>query len=218
MIIGVILLVIAIAELFLGLRFIFGYEKRQATIWYGLFCIAVATYVGANGLGFITDSWFIGERIGWVGGMLTAILFLPFSFSFPIPMRQVRELFPWVIWPIVIFVPGLLFTDLFVRDNAVIRYSQGYETAEGPYFWFMLVIFSLYWFWSIINLFTRFRRSDGLHRWQIRMIITGIVLSLIVSVIFDIVTPLVTINRVGYIGSLFTSVWLGFTSYILVRK
>ena len=164
MIIGVILLVIAIAELFLGLRFIFGYEKRQATIWYGLFCIGVATYVGANGLGFITDSWFIGERIGWIGGIFAAILFLPFSYSFPIARRSLCELLPLVLWPAVIFIPALLLTDIFLLDQAIISYSEGYQTAVGQYFWFMLLVFAFYWLWAIINVFSRKVLMKHCHR------------------------------------------------------
>lgn len=218
MLIGLILLALALTEFLLGLYFIFRYEKAQSTIWYGLFCIAVSIYVGANGIGYVTDLINVAERLGWVGGITLTIFFLPFSYSYPIPQRSVRELLPWIVWPFFIFVPNLLFTDAFLLDQAIRRYSQGYQTAQGDFFWFMILVFAVYWIWSIRNLIVRLSTSDGIHRTVLRFVLAGIGVSLLISVIFDIVIPVVTVARYGYVGSLFTSVWLGFTSYILVKK
>lgn len=126
------LLAIAAAEFLLGLRFIFAYQKSPSTIFYGLFCIAVSIYVGANGLGFAKDNFYISERFGWAGGAMATSLFLPFSYSFPIPRRTIRDLLPLIIWPLVIFPIGFIATELFVRDQAIISFRQGYQTATGP--------------------------------------------------------------------------------------
>lgn len=218
MTIGIILLVIALAEFALGLYFIFRYVRSPATIWYGLFCISAAIYVGANGLGYALDSFYIGERFGWAGGILTGAFFLPFSFTYPIPERQARDLLPLVLWPAAVFILPLLLTNLFIADRGIVYYRGGYQTTPGDYFWFMILMFVVYWAWSILNLVRHHRRSDGIHRWQLRMILIGIITSLAVAIVFDIIYPFVTTSRVGYVGSLFTSIWLGFTSYILVKK
>ncbi len=220
MIIGYILLLIALAEFFLGLYLIFRYQRSQATMWYGLFAIAISVYVGANGLGYVntvvTGQW--AEHIAWVGGMATAMFFLPFSYTFPLPRRSARELVPLAIWPLAIIIPGLLFTNLFVQQQSIVRFGQGYKTATGPYFWFMILIFLVYWIWAITNLIIRLRKSDGTHRQYLQLILIGIFLSLLVSAIFDIYMPLTHVTRYGYIGSLFSTIWLGFTSYIILKK
>lgn len=218
MLIGLILIALALVELWLGLYFIFRYEKRQSTIWYGLFFIGASVYVGANGWGFIYDQFYIAERFGWFGGALATSLFLPFSYSFPIPQRTYRELLPWVIWPVVIFGLGSLFTDLFVKEQGIISYREGYQTAAGKFFWLYILFFATYWVWAITNLAKSFLRSDGIHRWILKMTLVGILTSLLVSIIFDIALPLITKSRFGYLGSLFTSVWVLFTGYILVAK
>lgn len=220
MIIGWILVTLALAELLIGLRLIFGYQKNQATVWYGLFAIGAAIYVASNGVGFILNSGVgdLVERFGWSGGALLTAFFLPFSESFPFSRRRWQDHLPYVIWPIVVFVPAFFGTNIFLKSQAVIHYRDGYQTTPGSLFWFFLLFFAVYWGWSLINLVRRFRTSDGLHRWQLRLILIGIAASLFFSVLFDIIMPLVIHSRFGYVGSLLTSIWLGVTSYIILKK
>lgn len=220
MIIGYTLLVIALIEFILGLLFIFKYQKSQTTIWYGLFCIGVSVYVASNGSGYIfgASGGGFNEHAGWAGGIIATIMFLPFSYSFPITRKKISELLSLVMWPFVIFLPASLFTDLLISNKGIYKFGESYETSVGIYFWVMILFFGVYWFWSFINLIASHQTSDGIHRWQLKYLILGTLLSFAVTVSFDIIIPLVTSSRFGYVGSLFTSVWLGFTSYILLKK
>lgn len=218
MAIGYVLLALATIESLLGIWFIVRYQKSASTIFYGLFCIGVAVYVGANGLGQIKDIFDIGERFSWAGGAMATALFLPFSFSFPVPRRTSRELLPLVLWPLIIFPLAMIFTDLFIRTEGIVSYREGYQTAAGSFFWFFLTFFAVYWLWAIGNLVTSHRSSDGIHRWQLKMILIGIGASLSVSVAFDIILPLLIRSPFGYVGSLMTSVWLFVTAYIVLKK
>src|SRR5262245_50225354 len=110
---GSFLLLIAVAELCLGIWFLTQYQKNQATSWYGLFAIATAIYVASNGLGYLINNFYIAERFGWVGGIMTATFILPFSFSFPLPQKPIQQLLPLVLWPLAVFIPGFLLTDIF---------------------------------------------------------------------------------------------------------
>lgn len=218
--IGWLLLVIALAELCLGLFFLFRYQKNQATFWYGLFAISAALYVGSNGLGY-ADALISGqmaEQLAWIGGMNTAFFFLAFSYSFPLPVKNNKEVLPWVVWPAGLFTLGILFTDVFIGRQVIPLFGEGYTTDAGPLFWFMVTTFGLYWVWSVTNFIRRARVSDGVFRRNIQLILAGIFCSLAVSSVFDIYMPLTNVTRFGYVGSLFTSVWLGFTSYIILKK
>jgi hypothetical protein len=220
MTIGIILSLIALAELYLGIWFLAKYRKNQATMWFGLFCLGAAIYVGSNGLGFLEifvtpDT---AERLGWAGGAIATAMFLPFSFSFPLPYKTNRELVSLAVWPVALFVPGFLWTNVLLENQRKIVFGEGVQTDPGPLFWFFLVFFAIYWGWALVNMILHMRRSDGIHRWQLRMMLFGIGISLLVSVGVDIVWPLITVSRLGYIGSLFNSAWLGFTAYILLKK
>lgn len=219
MVIGYILLAISLIELILGLRFIFGYEKSQSTIWYGLFFIGAAIYVGANGSNYIFgNALFQGERWTWFGGVCATAFFLPFSFSYPIARKSVQELLPLVIWPMAVFLPSLIVTDVFIKNPTLFIQTVGYQTEAGVLFWFMIAFIMVYWLWAIVNLVRQMQRSDGMHRRNILLILFGIIISLAVLTFSDIIYPLFAVSRIGYVGSLFTSVWLGCTSYILLKK
>lgn len=217
--IGIILFVIALSELAIGLRFLFRYQRSASTIFYGLFALGTALYVGANGLGYggHIPLW-IGERLSWCGGALATILFLPFVYSYPTPQRSMRELLPLVVWPILLFIPAMLFTDLIVRAPESTVFGNGYRTATGDYFWAFLVFYAVYWLWSLIVLGRRMVASDGIHRHNLQLVFTGIILSLSAATIFDVVIPITSASQLGFIGSLMTSAWLGVTAYILVRR
>lgn len=221
MVMGWILTVVAIGELFLGFWFLTKYQRNQATFWYGFFSIAVALYVGTNALGYLHLSWFTGqmaEHLAWVGGMLTAAFILPFSYTYPLPRKTWSELWPLVVWPAAIVVFGILFTSLFIQQQGIVRFGQGYTTSMGSYFPVMIVWFGAYWLWAMINMFRTMFRSDGIHRRMLMYILIGLLISLAFASYFDIYIPLTRVTRLGYVGSLFSSVWLLMTSYILVRK
>ncbi|GEM_PF-5498247 len=218
--IGWTLLLIAIAEFFLGIWFLTRYQRNQATLWYGLFAISASIYVGANGLGYA--NWLItgqlAEQLAWVGGINTAFFFLAFSFSYPLPIRNNKEIFPWVLWPVGVFTLGILFSEAFIGHQHIVVFGKGYTTDTGSLFWLMILVFGIYWIWSVTNFIRRARALDGVFRRNIQLILAGIFCSLLVSSVFDIYMPLTNVTRFGYVGSLFTSVWLGFTSYIILRK
>lgn len=218
MIIGYILVILAALEIFLGFYFLTRYQKSLTSVCYALFVLGSAVYVGSNGLGYILHSFFWGERMGWLGGVLATTFYLPFSFAFPFPRKKIRELVPWVLWPLVVFGGGVLFTSLFITDQGALhKYGEGYKTATGEYFWFLLIFLVGYWTWSITNLIRVHRITGGVHRTLVRYVLIGTLISLAASMIFDVTLPLIAFSRFGYLGSLLNFAWLGFTAYILVR-
>lgn len=220
MTIGVILVIIAAGELILGLWFLTRRSRNQTMLWYGLFAISSAVYVGSNGLGFILDVGFgrMAENFGWAGGALATACYLPFSYSFPIPRRPIRELLILVIWPVLIFVPGFLFSNAFLAQERIVSFGTGYQTVEGPYFWLFIIFLAVYWGWSIGNHIRVFVRGDGATRGNVGIILVGTLLSLIVTMYFDVLKPITAVSTLGYVGSLMTTFWLGSALYVLLKK
>lgn len=220
MLIGSILTVLAIAQLILGLWFLFGKQRNQTLLWYGLFMVGVALYVGANGLGYL--NWLISqaqaEHVAWTGAAIITTFILPFSLTFPLPRRTMRELLPLIAWPLAIFLPGILFSDAFILQQGKVNFGNGYMTQTGTYFPFFLAFFIMYWLWAFVNFGRSLKTSDGVHKQQIITFLIGTSISFALSGYFDIIKPLTSATQFGYIGSLCSSIWFGFTAYILVKK
>jgi len=219
MIIGYILLAIAIVEIIIGINLLFKYQKSLSTLFFGLFCFSAAIYVGANGVAYAQSSYnALCEAFAWVGGSLATAFFFAFSFSFPHPKKTLAELAPWIIWPIVVFVPSILFTDEIIVHKPEYQIGTVYNNVIGPMFWLFLVMFFVYWGWALVNFIRYYRKSSGYYRMFVRILLTGIVVSLISSSIFDIFLPMFMKSGFGYIGSLLTSVWVIGAGYLMVKK
>lgn len=219
MIIGYVLLAIAIVEIIIGLNLLFKYQKSLSTLFFGLFTFSAAIYVGANGAAYAQSSYTgLHDALAWVGGALATTFFFAFSFSFPYPKKTVAELFPWIVWPIVVFVPSILFTNAVIVHQPKYQIGTEYSNTPGPIFWLFLVMFFVYWGWALINFIRYYRKSSGYYRMFVRILLTGIIVSLISSSIFDIFLPMFTKSGFGYVGSLLTSVWVIGAGYLMVKK
>lgn len=215
--IGAILVIVAILDLVLAFWFFLAYTRvSYATRWYGLFSLSVALYVGANGLGYLNIiSSGTAESFAWAGGMLTAVFFLSFSYTFPVPTRTTASLFPWVFWPGIIFLAGFLGGDIFIQNNELS--PTGYSLVAGQGFYLAVLIFITYWTWSIINLLRSMSKTDGRMRLNLKIILFGVFVSLLTSIVFDILLPIRSVTGVGYLGSVATTIWLFTTTYIIVK-
>lgn len=218
MIIGWILIALAILEVLLGLYFLLRYQKSLATTFYGLFALGSAIYAGANGAGYVSNNFFIGEKLGWVGGVLATAMFLPFSMSFPLPRKTISHILPVVLWPIIVFIPGILLTNIFVGNPANHVFGTGYETNTGPYFWLLAIFILFYWGWSLVNLIQQRKLAGGFQHTILTRVLIGTIISLTASLFFDFLLPLLTPSGFGYLGSLFTAAWLGMMAYIILVK
>ncbi len=216
---GYLLATIAIGELIFGLYFILKSNYRQSAWWLGLFMISTSIYVAGNAFGYL-NFWTsdLNEQIAWSGGILATASFLPFSFSYPYQKHAFSEMLILILWPAVIFIPGIFFSNSFLRLNADVSFGAGYRTASGELFFLVLIFFASYWFIGIYELARLLLKSDGSIRMNTKIMLAGILTSLAIVSFFDIYLPLKTVTSLGFLGSLATSIWLGATTYIITSK
>lgn len=216
--ISYLLLFIGFFQTCLGIWLLTKYEKGQATFWYGFFSFSVAIYVFSNAFGILgIVSPNLADRLAWFGGMSTAVFFLPFSFMYPVQRKSVSELWILIIWPQILLFAGIFFSDIFIVGSKNLTFQETYGAGRGNFFWFMLLIFGFYWAWSIFNLLKSYLWLSGAQKRNILYVILGTVTSLTFSVLFDIIIPIKHSNVVAYLGSIFTSIWLFVTVYIIIR-
>lgn len=220
MIIGLILLGLAIIQVVIGLIMFFRYQRSLATTFYGCMALGVAIYVGANGFGFLDKiiSPSTAEAFTWLGGILLSTFFLAFSFTFPIAKRTLREIMPLVVWPLLVFIPSILFTDTVIVHRPIHSFGNDYVVRAGPLMWLWVITFAWYWIWGIANLVQTYRSSSGYYHWFIKIFLVGIIVSLLLGSFFDILQPLTNQARIPYIGAMCSSVWVIVTGYLMLKK
>lgn len=149
--------------------------------------------------------------------MVTTLLLL--SFLFPYPTIRLDWLHYTLLYtPVIIFSAFLFFGDSIVSGFISSPNQQGYWT-EGSMFWIYGLYLIILFIFSLINLVRKYRRSDGIHRINLRLVIWSLLLGGSPAVWLYLISPLFT-GKASYplVGTSLTVFWLGITSYILVRK
>lgn len=220
---GVILLIIGTLELLLGLYFVIRRPAGEAVRWYILFVFSVATWVFANASGALRSSDLqivrISFEFAYIAGGFIAAAFVLFSYSFPFPRRAITFSFVAAIFlPAVVNIFVALLTNTYIPS--VWETNGTIKTGLSTPLLLFAVYFVTYWTWGMLNLTRAYRRADGIHRWQLQYLLYGIIVSSVFAITFDIILPLlpsVTFPGLNWVGSEFSIVWLGFTSYVLLR-
>lgn len=218
-----ILIPIAVLEFILGLYMILRKPRGAVSVSFAIFCFAVALWVFSNGFGYVYDR----EVIQWFWWNMTfpaacviAAAFLYFSWVFPYKSREIKiKEYLLISLPTIIFTVLILFTDTFIKD---IDYStENVRFIFGPLSHFFTAYFLLFWFGSFINLYLKYKKSDGIHRWQLKYLLVGVALSSIFGMLTNLILPYFSgfkVQTYDFIGPGSSIIWLGMVSYIIWKK
>lgn len=218
---GTLLIIIALIEACLGVA-IFARDKRnRINQLYAVFIFAVALWVFGNAPEHFLDiggesivTFFL--KLVYVAAAIIASAFLVFSYVFPFQLKPVP-----IFWKIIISLfPILTFFVVYFSDW--LTYSFVYQGGEWSYSFGEVynifgVVFLVLWVYGLVLLISKMQRSDGVHRWQLKWLTAGMILSLIVGVTTNLILPWFGINQYGYVGPELSVIWLLFTSYIILK-
>lgn len=217
------LIPIAILELILGIYILSRRPRSAVSVSFAILCFSVALWVFGNGLGFILEisnlKWVLYNMVFLAASMIAGS-FLYFSWIFPFKSKIIRlRDYLLVILPVIFFGATLIFTDWFIKG---MDYSQ---RITQYYFGFLYHVFAVYfiffWVGAFINLIIKYRKSDGIHRWQLKYLLWGVALSSIFGMGYNLIIPWVTgltVQTYDFIGPGSSIIWLGMVSYIIWKK
>lgn len=214
---GIILIIIAIVEFILGLYILIKHQSQKIPIYYSLFIFSVVIWVLSNGIFVLTVSNFWGD-LAFVGAILLVAFFLVFAWVFPYEDKIIgvkRKLF--LILPVIFFIVTLYINGIFIKEYSD-PFHGGSHDIHGPIYYFFVVYILTCFIWGISVLINKFKKSDGIHRWQLKYFLIGIILSCIFGVTFNLILPLFGVSSYSSYGPASTIIWLGFTSYIILKK
>jgi hypothetical protein len=220
MIVGYLLLILAIMQIVIGTYLISRYTHNLSTISYGVFAWCSAIYVGANGIGFtrLVSNPNIPEMIAWTGGVLVTCAFFFFSFNYPLPKRSLISLLPLLAWPVLFFVPALLFSHLVIVYQSNVLYGEPYHIHYGSFFWQFIIFLIVYWSWAITNLVKHLSSTYGTQRSVLNSVLLFATTWMVSALFFDIILPMAGHSTLSFMGSLVSAVWVIATTRIILRQ
>lgn len=219
---GIILVVIGILELVLGISFLTKKRIGEAVRWYTLFVFSVALWVLTNAVVALNEEYSIRHffiEFTYISGGFIVGSFILFTYNFPSLKKIISP-----IKTFLIFLPAIVNTFIILLSHTYVKSIEIINGSINEEFGFMIYIFSTYflvfWLWGMWNIFDSYRKADGFHRWLLKYLLIGIVISAALGITADIILPLTNITFPGrnFLGAEFSIIWLGFTSYILYKK
>lgn len=216
---------IALLELLLGLFILFRHKGNPINTSFFVLTLGVVLWIVSTSTLDLINIDSQKEAIFWynlahIGGAVLISGFLYFAWVFPYRMF-------FITWPrkLIIYVPCLFFIVLVLTTRLVIadvvKYSWGYDVRPGSLYGLYALFFIGFFVWGFFELLRKYRRSDGMHVWQLKYVLISVLIPFLVGATTDIVIPWLGINR-GYLtlhlGAFATAVWLGLTAYVLFKK
>ena len=215
-----ILIGIVILEFVLGFYILFRNPKSDINISYSLFIFSIALWGLFNAVFILINDLneaFIWGKMTYLMAGLIITNFLYFSWVFPFKRTEFnlpKKLI--ILLPNVLILIFLLTSKLLVA-NPIFRHGTN-DLTLGPAYNFYVLFFVGYWIWGLINLISKYKTSDGIHRWQLKWLLWGIIVTSIFAMTTNLFLPWFKVTRFGLVGPESSIVWLGFTSYIIFMK
>jgi PAS domain S-box-containing protein len=207
-----------IGTLSLGIFVYLRGRDRKINVSFLLFCTSVAIWAFAV---------FVYSFPGWEGtaiywskfasfvSSLIPVLFLYFVSIFPKEERapSALRIFFWAIVASVFCV--LSFTDLIVKD--IIVTEVGAQFVPGPGLMFFAAYFVLFMGYAFYVLLSKHNLYSGIGRMQIRYVLLGIVVGIMLPVFTNLILPVFGIVEFSGYGPFSTLVAIAFIAYAVVK-
>jgi len=216
----IILFIICFLELIWGVYFILTNFRSQVRRIYSFFIFSVFLWGMSNALFIVINDLeraIFWGKLTYLAAISIAVFFLYFSWLFPYKNTEVKKIKKFIlILPVIIVFILLYFTHSLVKGQ-VFRFGIN-DLVLGKAYYLFVVFFAGYMIWGIINLFKKYFISDGIHRWQLKYLLWGVIVSSALGMTFNLILPLFGITRYGLYGPISSIAWLGATGYIVWRR
>lgn len=212
---------VGVAELILAVFFWVTHSKSEIRKVMALLAFSTGMWVVTNGLTAYTESslwvdWSL--KLLFVAGITTVSSLLHFSIVFPFKTFIFDKLHA-----LSIYIPTLLFTVIMFFSNTIV---SSYNVApdnpgfvhRGPLFLFYEIVVSLYFLLAIAFLFLKLKKVDGLHKANTKLVLFGITLGGLPPVVLNLWFAFFGSFFNPLVAVLFSVFWVGFTTYIIVKK
>ncbi|MDP2685514.1 MAG: histidine kinase N-terminal 7TM domain-containing protein [bacterium] len=200
--------------------FIFGRNKKShINISFSLMYIFAAFWSLLIALFLISNdqhSALYFSKLYYVAAMLISPAFLYFSFSFPFPSFPIKLLkviylfLPAVLTSTIILVPKILISNVIIDNPNQVELLWGYYLYS--------IVFLLYVLLALLVMVRKYIRSDGVSKFQLKLLIIGAAIGFSNGMLFDLVLPFFGNYILIWIGPLSSFILMIFIYYLISKK
>lgn len=224
------LLIIGLIEFALAVYFAVTNSGDKTRRFFSIFVFGVAMWVLSVGIANLIhlsshalqlqSIELVIMRFAFWGPIIALSSLLIVSWLFPFPLYKFEAPMKVVfLFPIILFGCLIMFTGT-VISGIVVPSPTHYETTQygSAYPYFVLFVL-VYYLWSLFSLLQKKKIAAGAQKEVLSKFTLGIAGSGIIGVFTNALIPLLFNNQsLWYLGPEASIIWLGITSYVLVRK
>lgn len=214
---------VGIGELILAIYFWVTNSKSEIRRVMALLAFSTGMWVIASGLtSYVpqTPLTTFYMRLVFIFGALLITALLHLTLVYPTQMIRLDSFHGWLL-----YLPTIFLSLIMVTSNTIVAGFTGSATDSGRiipgpiYNLYNMYVFGVY-IVAVVLLFYRQRRADGMFKKNLRLIFWSVVIGGIPPVIIDLLIPVFTkgIYPNANYGAISTIIWLGVTTYIVLRK
>ena len=155
----------------------------------------------------------------WVGmsytfGAFIALSFLLFSFYFPLEGRTVGRGLTALLVVLFMVIVGVVWFFPIVSDSTVDSVRNNFDAGLIPSIIY-LIYFLGFFAWSYINFIRKYKTTEGYTRTQMKIVMIGVLIPLVISAITNLIIPIRSGALVGWIGPASTLILVLVVSHLL---
>ena len=216
----IILIITLVANFFLAFLSYFGSKNEKVNIIWSAAVSAVFFWVFAmifyRNAG--SENALVWCRVLYISATLIPILFLYFTFFYPEGKWLINKKVGFLITlPTFAIILLVILPNIIIKD-VMIKPGQEKEIIFGPYYFLYALYISGYFFWSILNLCKKYFKYYGIIKSQIRYILLGTLISIILGSTFNLLMPWFGEFRFNWLGQVTTLFMVSSVSYAIVKR
>ncbi|OGL67542.1 hypothetical protein A3B21_01085 [Candidatus Uhrbacteria bacterium RIFCSPLOWO2_01_FULL_47_24] len=213
------LLIMGIIIFSLGFFVYLQNRKSRINISFGAFVISVAVWSFSLMLFYSTNKtiWadFWAKAVYFFGGIIPACFYY-FSLVFPETPTKIKRVKIFIIFsPNIILFFLYFFTNLMIAHALLEDHNRGF--IYGPLHTLFDIHFISVFFLGFRNLFKKYQITHGPVKAQLKYVVFGTLVGLILAGIANVILPWFTIFQFLWLGPPFTLIWVLALSYAIVK-
>lgn len=212
---------VGLGELALAVFFWVTHSKSEIRKVMALLFLSTGIWAITNGLTSYVDpsTWVDWNlKILFIVGITIVASLLHLTIIFPYRIFPFDKLHSFLIYAPVVFMSITLLTSNAIVGSYEVSRNEVGLVHPGPLFIFFQVTVSIYYIISVIILLIKHKRLDGLHKQNIRLFTTGVVLGGFPAIVLNLMYAFSGLYINPLWAVIFSISWVGFTAYIILKK
>ncbi|NCN07703.1 hypothetical protein GW933_03335 [Candidatus Falkowbacteria bacterium] len=158
-------------------------------------------------------------RLFYAVAVFIPLFFLFFTFVFPVEKVFWRNklILLFISLPALVIFYITLFTNMVVSDVQIISKIRNNIVFGSGYLIYTINV-SMYFLWTLINLFSDIYKSSGSIRSQLKYLFIGLLASSFISLSTNLFLPWFGFLDLNWIGQISTVIWIAFMAYALIKR